>query len=256
MKEKEHIFSIRRLTMIGILGAISAFLGMTPLGFIPVGPTKATIMHIPVIIGAILEGPVVGVMVGFLFGMFSMLQNYMNPTTVSEIFLDPLVAIFPRIMIGLTSYYAYKFLKGKKRKIHLTVVYLIWIASLYYLVGEFSKQVLSADRSVGSMAFLFLMILVTVLVGYFSYSKLKGRAIEVMVTAAVGTITNTLFVLGMVYIRHGEEFVVKLGKEPSEAANEIIAIGLRHGVPETVVAMVLVTGIVIAIREYMTKEES
>ncbi len=46
------------MAIVGVLGGLSIALGLTPLGFIPVGgPTRATIMHIPVIIGGILEGP-------------------------------------------------------------------------------------------------------------------------------------------------------------------------------------------------------
>ncbi len=75
------------MAIIGVLGAISIILGMTPLGFIPVGPTRATIMHIPVIIGgAIMEGPLVGGIVGLIFGLFSMFQAYTNPTPVSFVF--------------------------------------------------------------------------------------------------------------------------------------------------------------------------
>ncbi|WP_286316919.1 ECF transporter S component, partial [Romboutsia ilealis] len=44
---------VRKMAIIGVLSAISIMLSMTPLGFIPIGPTNATIMHIPVIIGAI-----------------------------------------------------------------------------------------------------------------------------------------------------------------------------------------------------------
>lgn len=57
-------FSVRQIAMIGMLSAISIFLGLTGLGFIPIPPVKATIMHIPVIIGAIVEGPIVGSLVG------------------------------------------------------------------------------------------------------------------------------------------------------------------------------------------------
>lgn len=46
---------VRKMAIIGVLAAISIMLSMTPLGFIPIGPTNATIMHIPVIIGAIVE---------------------------------------------------------------------------------------------------------------------------------------------------------------------------------------------------------
>ena len=58
---------VRKMAIIGVLSAISIMLSMTPLGFIPIGPTNATIMHIPVIIGAVVEGPVVGMVVGFIF---------------------------------------------------------------------------------------------------------------------------------------------------------------------------------------------
>lgn len=43
-------------------------LGLTPLGIIPIGPLNATILHVPVIIGAVLEGPVVGFVIGLIFG--------------------------------------------------------------------------------------------------------------------------------------------------------------------------------------------
>ena len=31
-------------------------------------------MHVPVIIGAVLEGPIVGLVIGFIFGLFSLIQ--------------------------------------------------------------------------------------------------------------------------------------------------------------------------------------
>ena len=62
----------RQLVISGLLGAIAIILGITRLGFIPV-PTPAghaTIMHIPVILGGILEGPIVGALVGLIFGVY------------------------------------------------------------------------------------------------------------------------------------------------------------------------------------------
>lgn len=118
---KEKKFSVRKMAIIGVLGAISAVLGMTPLGFIPVGPTRATIMHIPVIIGALIEGPVVGAFVGLIFGLFSIFQAVTNQTPVSFVFLNPLVSIVPRVLIGITSYYVYNGLKnlGNKKAMNL-----------------------------------------------------------------------------------------------------------------------------------------
>lgn len=78
-KLKNRRLSIRQMTMIGMLSAISIFLGITGLGFIPLPTMRATIMHVPVIIGAIIEGPVVGALVGLVFGLFSMYQNFTAP---------------------------------------------------------------------------------------------------------------------------------------------------------------------------------
>ena len=55
---------LRKLVVSSMLGAITVVLGLTPLGLIPLGIINATTMHIPVIVGAILEGPVVGASIG------------------------------------------------------------------------------------------------------------------------------------------------------------------------------------------------
>ena len=110
---EKRILSIRQMTMIGMLSAVSIFLGLTGLGFIPIPPVKATIMHIPVIIGAIVEGPVVGSLVGLVFGLFSMYQNFTAPGPTSFIFWNPIIALVPRVLIGITAYYIYAFLKNK-----------------------------------------------------------------------------------------------------------------------------------------------
>ena len=99
---------VRRMAIIGVLSAISIMLSMTPLGFIPIGPTNATIMHIPVIIGAIIEGPVVGITVGFIFGVTSLLKALTMPTITSFAFVNPLVSVLPRMLIGIVAYYVYK----------------------------------------------------------------------------------------------------------------------------------------------------
>ncbi|OPL10939.1 MAG: hypothetical protein AVO34_09275 [Firmicutes bacterium ML8_F2] len=95
--------SVRKIVISGILGAIAILLGVTRLGFIPV-PTPAghaTIMHIPVILGGVLEGPVVGLITGAIFGLFSFLQPG------APFFADPLVSILPRLFIGIAAYLVY-----------------------------------------------------------------------------------------------------------------------------------------------------
>ena len=86
MIETKKSFTVRHMAVTGMLGAISVVLGMTPLGFIPVGPTNATIMHIPVLIGARVEGPIVGMLVGLIFGIFSLIRSITAPTPISFVF--------------------------------------------------------------------------------------------------------------------------------------------------------------------------
>jgi len=64
---------VRQIALTGIMLGICAILVNTPLGMIPV-PTPAryaTIMHVPVIIVGILEGPVIGGIMGLLFGLIA-----------------------------------------------------------------------------------------------------------------------------------------------------------------------------------------
>ena len=103
----------RRLVLIGALGGISIFLGVSGLGLIRLPIFSLTIMHIPVIIGALLEGPVVGIAVGLIFGLFSMYQNITAPGLTSFIFWNPIVALVPRMLIGIVAYYSFKLLKSK-----------------------------------------------------------------------------------------------------------------------------------------------
>jgi uncharacterized membrane protein len=94
----------RRIVVAGVLGAIAIALGVTRLGFIPVPNVSgnATIMHLPAIIGAVLEGPIVGVLAGGIFGMFSWLQ------ATNPIFANPIIAVVPRLLIGLMAWLAYR----------------------------------------------------------------------------------------------------------------------------------------------------
>lgn len=105
VQKKSSILTIKQMTIAGLLGAVAIVLSMTPLGYIPIpwlAGVNATTMHIPVIIAAIVAGPKVGLLVGGIFGVSSFLRAN------SVFFANPVVAILPRLLIGITSYYAYK----------------------------------------------------------------------------------------------------------------------------------------------------
>ncbi|ADL08800.1 ECF transporter S component [Thermosediminibacter oceani] len=103
-RTKGTVLRAKSLAIAGVLGAVSIVLGMTPLGFIPV-PTAAghaTIMHIPAVLAGVLEGPVTGGLVGLIFGLHSFIRMG------SPLFADPVIAVLPRIMIGVVAHLAYR----------------------------------------------------------------------------------------------------------------------------------------------------
>ncbi len=103
----------RKIVITGILGAISIFLGVTRWGFIPwFSGASLTIMHIPVIIGAVLEGPIVGLAIGLIFGVFSMIQAAVAPNGPADVwFTNPLLSVLPRLFIGPLAWLAWNGLK-------------------------------------------------------------------------------------------------------------------------------------------------
>lgn len=102
-QDSPTMLNTRRIVVAGVLGAIAIVLAVTQLGFIPVPNVtgSATIMHVPAIIGAVLEGPIVGILAGGIFGIYSMLQG-------GPLFANPLISVVPRLLIGITSWLAYR----------------------------------------------------------------------------------------------------------------------------------------------------
>jgi uncharacterized membrane protein len=154
--------STRGIVISAVLAAVAIFLGHTRLGFIPM-PTgiNATIMHVPAIIGGILEGPVVGGIIGTIFGLYS----YFYSTT--PMFKDPVVAILPRIFIGIFAAWTYLAIRRMNE----------WWA--------------------------------------------------ITLAAVVGTVTNTVLVLGLGVARH------------YLAGSVAWTVGLVHGIPEVIVAVII-----------------
>jgi uncharacterized membrane protein len=90
-----------RIIVAGVLAAITIILGIVPnIGFIPLpnATGSATIEHIPTIVGGVVAGPIVGIISGLIFGVVSFFRS------TTPFFKDPIVAILPRLFIGLVSW--------------------------------------------------------------------------------------------------------------------------------------------------------
>ncbi|HBT51849.1 MAG TPA: ECF transporter S component [Petrotoga sp.] len=190
----------KRLVTISLLSGISFVLGFTPLGFIPIPPANATTMHIPVIIGAILEGPVAGMVIGLIFGVSSIIQALLRPNILSFAFVNPLVSVLPRILIGLVSYYSYR---------------------LVFELFSSNKEKVSKWRD----------------------------SVSVGVSAALGTLTNTAGVLGMMYLLFADRISTAMGVGREAVGGVVLAIGLTNGIPEIIIAVLITVGVIRAVKK-------
>lgn len=111
----------RNLVMTAVFMAIIILLAFTPLGYIPLGFMNATIIHVPVIIGAILLGPRYGGFLGLVFGLTSLWKNTYMPNATSFVFSpfirigefggnfwSLVICLVPRILIGIVAYHVYR----------------------------------------------------------------------------------------------------------------------------------------------------
>lgn len=104
----ENSRATKNLAIVGILGAIIMIMAYTPLGIIPIPGMAATILHIPVIVGAILLGPKIGGVLGGIMGVATFSRAWLMPIGPLDLFFrNPIVSILPRIFIGILAYYAY-----------------------------------------------------------------------------------------------------------------------------------------------------
>jgi len=102
-------FNTRELTFLALMLAITIIMDLTPLGAVPLGAISATINHIPTIIAGVALGPVAGFIMGTLFGFVTLIHALTRPNTfLDTLFINPLISVLPRMMIGVASYYVYK----------------------------------------------------------------------------------------------------------------------------------------------------
>ena len=76
----------RWLVLLALFVAIEIFLNVTGIGLIPLPLIKASTLHIPVIIGAVLMGPLAGGILGGVFGLCSIWSNSTAPGLLSFAF--------------------------------------------------------------------------------------------------------------------------------------------------------------------------
>lgn len=116
MKTSKH--DTRWMVGVAMFIALQLVLQITGIGLIPLPLIRATTLHIPVIVGAVLLGPLAGAVLGGVFGICSMWTATTAPTLLSFAFSPVLaaetagaagavkavwIALGCRILIGVVS---------------------------------------------------------------------------------------------------------------------------------------------------------
>lgn len=190
----------RWMVSVALMAAIVIVLANTPLGMIQLPIIKATTVHIPVIIGAVLLGPTAGAILGGVFGICSLVSNTMAPTLLSFAFSPFLtttgligaikaiwVSIGCRILIGLVA--GWLWLIFKKCKVNQTAALIIT-----GFVGSMTNTI----TVMGSI--------------YLLFAQQYAQAKEVAVTAVWGLIMGTITASGIPEAIAASILVLALGK--------------------------------------------
>lgn len=198
MKKQRH--DTRWMVSVALMAAIIIVLANTPLGMIQLPIIKATTVHIPVIIGAILLGPSAGAVLGAVFGICSLISNTMAPTLLSFAFSPFMsttgipgalkaiwISIGCRILIGVAAGWLW---------ILFTRLRVNQIAALP-IVGFIGSKV-NTVTVMGSI--------------YLLFARQYAEAKEVAVTAVWGLIMGTVTASGIPEAIAAAILVLALGK--------------------------------------------
>ena len=102
MKNKR--IKIQEITLDAAFLALIILMTFTPIGFLSIPPVSATLLHIPVLVGAYLFGKGKGAMYGLFFGLMSLIKAYQSPTSILDpYFQNPFISVLPRVLFGFLS---------------------------------------------------------------------------------------------------------------------------------------------------------
>ena len=198
MKEKKR--DTRWMVCVALMAAIVIVLANTPLGMIQLPVIKATTVHIPVILGAVLLGPLAGGILGGVFGICSLISNTMAPTLLSFAF-SPFMSTtgLPGVLKALWISVGCRILIG---------VVSGWLWKLFETVHLNQTIALPITGFVGAM-----VNTVTVMGSiYLLFAQQYAQAQDVGITAVWGLIMGTITASGIPEAIASAVLVLALGK--------------------------------------------
>ncbi|MEY8401949.1 ECF transporter S component [Oscillospiraceae bacterium 44-34] len=197
---KTRKYDTRWIALMALFIAIQLFLNVTGIGLIPLPIIKGTTLHIPVIVGAIVLGPMAGGILGGVFGLCSIWNNTMTPALLSFAF-SPYIAAQETGAMGA-------------------------LKSLWIVLG--------------------CRILIGVVSGWLWIGLKKLRVndfIALPVVGAAGALTNTILVMGSIYLLLSPEYAAAKSIPVEAVLGAVMGTVATSGVVEAIGAVILVTAI-------------
>ena len=204
------------MVLLSMFTAIILLMSATPIGLIDLPLIKATILHVPVIIGAILLGPKKGAFLGAVFGLTSIVKNTMVPGVLSFAF-SPLIAapgtqhgspwalfisLVPRMLIGPAAWAVYTLLKK------------------------------------------------------FLGRKTGRRALWLVIAAVVGAMVNTGLVMGTIAIVFRQAYAAANSIPVEAVLATILGVVAGNGIPEAICAAVIVPLVTLPLQKALKLENA
>lgn len=208
---------VQNLAILAMFTAVIFLLTFTPLGLIDLPVIKATVLHVPVIIGSILLGPCKGAFLGGMFGLASLMKNTMVPGLSSFVFTPLLpvpgtdrgslwalvICFVPRILVGVTPWLVYSVYRR--------------------LAGRHN-----AGLQTGTLA----------------------------LAGVVGAFTNTALVMGLIGVVFTDSYAAAQGVPVEAVTGFILGIVAANGIPEAIVAAVVTPAVCVPLIKALKLEKS
>ncbi|MCL2084126.1 MAG: ECF transporter S component [Oscillospiraceae bacterium] len=193
----------KRLAVLGMFAAIVLLLAFTPFGFIQLPFIKATILHVPVIIGAIMLGPKHGAVLGFLFGATSLINNTMTPALSS-------FAFSPFIPVPGTA-------RGSAWALAVCFAPRMLVGVVPWLVYSGLRKIARGSRT--------------------------ANAASLAAAGVAGSLTNTLLVMHLIFFLFRDAYAHIRGVAIDAVYGVVIGVITANGIPEAIFAAVLTAAV-------------
>lgn len=183
-----------RLNMLAMFIAIILLQTSIPLiGYIPIGPLEITIIPMTVIVATILLGTVDGAIIGGVWGFTTFVRAFVWPTSplAAIVFVNPLISVIPRIMIGVVAGLTYTYFK----------------------------------------------------------KHLKSQTVGISISAVLGSLTNTILVLGLIYVFYKAKAPQLYQINIKELLPYLLGVVGTNGIPEAIFSGIVTPLIAIPVKK-------